>query len=123
MLFLKIFSYDFLEFFSFCCVDSFLERITDEFCGLVDPLFGVRKAFVRDAFKKYINVYIDSMVPIIQQGIDSGEFRQVDPLDVAISTGAIIEGTVLLWVYDHQLVKPDEHIRKGTQLLLSGVQI
>ena len=84
--------------------------------------WAFRRKFVQDAFKLYVNKYMDILVPLIQQGIDAGEFRQVDPLDVAISTGAIFEGTILIWVYDHQLVKPDEHIRKGIQLLLRGIQ-
>jgi AcrR family transcriptional regulator len=81
-----------------------------------------RRKFVQDAFKRYINTYMDILVPIIQQGIDTGEFRQVDPLNVAITSGAIFEGTILLWVYDNSLVVPDEHIRAGIDLLLEGVK-
>ncbi len=82
-----------------------------------------RRKFVQDAFKHYINSFMDLIIPIIQQGIDSGEFRQVDPLDVGIATGAIIEGTILLWVYDRTLVTPEIHIIKGIKLILDGIKL
>jgi AcrR family transcriptional regulator len=81
-----------------------------------------RNKYVQLALKKYINGYVDILVPIIQRGIDSGEFRQVDVREVAIAMGAMIEGTLLLWVYDKTLVKPEHHIRSGMALLLEGVQ-
>ena len=59
---------------------------------------------------------------VVQRGIDSGEFRAVDAKQVAIATGAILEGTILLWVYDKSLVNPEQHIRTGIQLLLEGLQ-
>ena len=81
-----------------------------------------RNRHVQLALKKYINQYVDILIPIIQRGIDSGEFRQVDARTAAIAMGAMIEGTLLLWVYDKSLVKPEYHIRSGMNLLLEGVQ-
>jgi AcrR family transcriptional regulator len=81
-----------------------------------------RNKYVQKALKKYINRYIDILVPIIQRGIDSGEFRQVDAREAAIAMGAMIEGTLLLWVYDKTLVEPQHHIHSGMKLLLEGVQ-
>jgi AcrR family transcriptional regulator len=94
-----------------------LKPITYEFMSL-----AFRRKFVQEAFKRYINIYMDILVPIIQQGIDNGEFKQVDALDVAITSGAIFEGTILLWVYDNSLVNPEEHICVGIELLLEGVK-
>ena len=81
-----------------------------------------RNKYVQLALKKYINRYVDVLVPIIQRGIDSGEIRPVDAQEVAIAMGAMLEGTLLLWVYDKTLVKPEYHIRSGMKLLLEGVQ-
>lgn len=81
-----------------------------------------RRKFVQEAFKQYINTYLDILVPIIQQGIDSGEFRLVDPLEVAIAVGAIFEGTILLWVFDKTLVKLDQHIHAGINFILAGIK-
>jgi AcrR family transcriptional regulator len=81
-----------------------------------------RNTVVQKALKVYLNRYMDIFIPIIQRGIDSGEFRQVDANEVALAGGAIIEGTILLWVYDNSLVEPEKHIRSGMKLLLEGVQ-
>jgi len=81
-----------------------------------------RQKFIQDAFKQYLNTYINILVPVLKQGVDSGEFRPINPLDVAISIGAVIEGTILLWVYDDTLVSLDEHIRKGIRLIISGIE-
>ena len=91
--------------------------ITYEFMGL-----AFRNKFVQKAFKSYLNRYMDILIPVIQHGIDSGEFRLADAKEVAIAMGAIMEGTLLLWVYDHSLVDPEKHIQSGMKLLLEGVQ-
>ena len=81
-----------------------------------------RRKFVQDALKRYINRYLVTVENIIQQGIQSGEFRQVNPSEVAIALGAIFEGTILLWVYDNTKVRPVDHIRTGTHILLDGIK-
>jgi len=82
-----------------------------------------RNKAVQEALRQYLNRYMDLLVPIIQHGIDKGEFRNVDAKDVAISIGAIFEGTILLWVYDHELVDPERHIHSGITYLLAGIQL
>jgi len=91
--------------------------ITYEFMGL-----AFRNKFVQKAFKTYLNHYLDILIPIIQYGIDTGEFRPADAKEVAIAMGAILEGTLLLWVYDNSLIEPETHLRSGMKLLLEGVQ-
>jgi len=91
--------------------------ITYEFMGL-----AFRNKFVQKTFKAYLNYYMDLLIPVIQHGIDSGEFRPTDAKEVAIAMGAIMEGTLLLWVYDNSLVEPEKHLRSGMKLLLEGVK-
>jgi AcrR family transcriptional regulator len=81
-----------------------------------------RNTIVQKALKRYFNIYMDALIPIIQRGIDSGEFRQVNPEEVAIAAGAIFEGTILLWVYDKTRVEPEKHIHSSIKLLLEGIQ-
>jgi AcrR family transcriptional regulator len=90
--------------------------IAYEFLALV-----FRNKIVQKAFKQYFNHYMDVLIPIIQRGIDSGEFRQVEAEDIAIAAGAIFEGTILLWVYDKSRVDVERHIRSSIDLLLKGV--
>ncbi len=80
-----------------------------------------RNKVVQKAMKLYFDDYMKILVPLIQRGIDSGEFRPVDAQEVAIAAGAILEGTVLLWAYDKSLVDIEHHIRSSINLLLEGV--
>jgi AcrR family transcriptional regulator len=81
-----------------------------------------RNKVVQKALKQYMDHYMEVLVPIIQRGIDSGEFRPVDATEAAIAAGAIFEGTILLWVYDKDLVDPERHIRSGIKIWLAGVK-
>jgi len=81
-----------------------------------------RNKTVQKALKVYVNRYMNILVPIIENGITSGEFKEVDPKEVAIAMGAVLEGTILIWVYDKSLVEPETHIRSGMKLLLEGVK-
>jgi len=91
--------------------------ITYEFMGL-----AFRNKLVQKAFKTYFNRYMEILIPIIQHGIDTGEFRPADTKEIALAMGAVMEGTLLLWVYDHSLVDPEKHILSGMKLLLEGVR-
>ena len=80
-----------------------------------------RNKTVQKALKIYINRYMDIFNPVIQHGVETGEFRQVDVKEVGIAIGAIVEGTLLLWIYDNSMVEPEKHIRSGMKLLLEGL--
>ena len=82
-----------------------------------------RNTIVQKALKSYFNHYMNALVPIIQRGINSGEFRPVDAEEVTLAVGAIFEGTILLWVYDHARVDPEKHIHSSIRLLLEGIQV
>jgi len=81
-----------------------------------------RNKYVQHTLKGYIRRYIDILIPIIQRGIDTGEFRPLDARQAAITIGAVVEGTLLLWVYDKNLIDPTIHIHSGMRLLLKGIQ-
>ena len=81
-----------------------------------------RQTVVQEAFKSYFRSYLDLLTPIIQQGIDSGEFKAENAKDVAITIGAIFEGTILLWVYDSESIDLENHLRSGMALLMEGLK-
>ena len=82
-----------------------------------------RNKTVKKALKQYFRRYMDVLGPIIQRGIDSGEFRQVNAQEVALAAAAIYEGTILLWVYDSTLVDMERNIRSSVKFLLEGIQV
>jgi len=81
-----------------------------------------RQSVVQKAFKKYMRFYLDLITPIIQQGIDEGEFKANNAEDVAITIGAIFEGTILLWVYDSESIDLEKHLNSGMDLLMDGLK-
>ena len=92
------------------------------------PLFYdfIALAFRQDLIKKTISKFyknnVDLLIVLIQQGIDSGEFKAVNPLDTAIAISAIIEGTVMLWLYDPDHIDIKTHIKSNIQLLMYGLK-
>ena len=80
-----------------------------------------RQKAVRDALRNYLRRYMQIVTPFIQQGIERGEFRATDPTEAALAAGAIIEGTLLLWVYDPETVDLEKHVLSSMQLLLDGL--
>jgi AcrR family transcriptional regulator len=80
-----------------------------------------RQSIVQQAFKEYMNTYLDVIIPVIQQGMDAGEFSVTDAEETAITIGAVFEGTILLWVYDPSRIDLEKHLRAGVELLLKGI--
>jgi len=83
-------------------------------------------AFRQDTIKKTIQRYykknLDLLVTLIQQGMDAGEFNPGSALEAANAIGAIIEGTVMLWLYDPEQIDIQAHIKSSTKLLLKGLK-
>ena len=76
-----------------------------------------------EVLEKYFRQYVALLEPLIQEGIQRGEFRQVDSKEAVMAIGAIVEGTILLWVYDAKAVDLDHHGKASLQLLLDGLKV
>ena len=94
-----------------------LMPVAYEFLGLI-----FRNKTVQKAFKTYLNGYMRMITPIIQMGLENGEFKPGDAQDIAIAIGALLEGTLLLWVYDSQLVDPEKHFKTGIRFFINGLR-
>jgi AcrR family transcriptional regulator len=83
-------------------------------------------AFRRDSIQKFIRSFytrnMDLLEDLIQQGMDSGEFQASSSQEAAIAMGAIIEGTIMLWMYDPEGIKIRNHILSNTRILLNGLR-
>ena len=73
---------------------------------------------IRDSMHRYIEM----IVPIIQRGIDEGEFKDLDALDLAMAYGAIIEGSILLWSYDMNNLDFQKLITQSVTIFLDGIE-
>lgn len=81
-----------------------------------------RQDTIKNAIQRYYKKNLDLLVTLIQQGIDAGEFNPNSALEAAYAIGAIIEGTVMLWLYDPDQINIQAHIKSSTKLLLQGLK-
>jgi AcrR family transcriptional regulator len=81
-----------------------------------------RNKTVREAMKHYLETYVNLLIPIIQKGIDEGIFRPVDSEEMAISIGAIIEGTLVLWVFDPNRVDLRRQLKQSMDVFITGLK-
>ena len=94
-----------------------------QFVGfLVDSFFQAYQIDdAMETMRRLYQNYITSVETIIQQGIDQGEFREVDPHTVAISLMAGGDGVAL-----YVLIEPDWNIPQAyvtmVDLILRGLQ-
>ena len=81
-----------------------------------------RHTTVRMSMQRYLRAYLDILEPLIQQGMDGGEFQPGNARQLALTSGSIFEGTLLLWIYDPVTVDWETQIRAGIDLLLQWME-
>ncbi len=111
-------------------LNAFVDVVVQDFSKML-PMMSVyleflsqafRRQAVRDAIRESFSDFRAILIELVEQGIAAGEFRRVEPEAAALAIGALIEGMVLLWVYDSQRVELDTNIRSGVQLILDGLK-
>lgn len=91
------------------------------------PLFlefwslSVRRQTINQAIKRYYQKFLDLIEPIIERGIQRGEFRPVDIKDTAIAIGAIFEGTILFYVYFPDTVHFENQFKANLEIISRGL--
>jgi AcrR family transcriptional regulator len=81
-----------------------------------------RKEQVRKAISRYYQRHLEILLSLIQQGIDAGEFQAENAMEASIAIGSIMEGTVLLWIYDPAQIDIKYHLKTNINLLLQGLR-
>ena len=82
---------------------------------------SVRNQTIHSAMKRYYQQFLDVIEPIIQEGVDQGEFRRVPVRETAISIGALFEGTILMWAYFSEHIDFERQFQNNLDLMLSGL--
>jgi AcrR family transcriptional regulator len=112
------------------CLENFLEVYIRDMQAMlkVAPIIyefyalAFRNQAVRRVMQEYLHRSIAILEPMVQRGMNDGEFAPGDARQVAITIGATLEGTLLLWAYDPELVQAEEQLRTGMALLLKGLE-
>ena len=111
------------------CLETFLDMFIDDLRGMekVSSIIfefyalAFRNATVRRVMQEFLHKFVSSLEPIVQSGIDSGEFAPGDAREITLTIGSTLEGTLLLWAYDPEMVKAEEQLRAGMALLIKGL--
>jgi hypothetical protein len=82
----------------------------------------MRNERVRTAIAGYYHSFFEFVKPIIEYGVEQGEFHVNDIDSVAYSLGALIEGMGILWAADPSSIDLARHTDEGMRLLISGLR-
>ncbi|HEU0025690.1 MAG TPA: TetR/AcrR family transcriptional regulator [Ktedonobacterales bacterium] len=91
--------------------------ITFEFYAI-----AMRDKEVRRFFGEFFSGYRAALIRVIQRGIASGEFRAVDPDEIAVTIIALLEGLNLLNTVDRSALRIRETAESGMRLLLDAIK-
>ncbi len=109
---------------------SYIERVSDDMVKMLKwmPLFydflalAFRQELVKKAISRYYKKHMKILVELIQQGLDSGEFLVEDPEEAAIALGSILEGTIVLWLFDPEQIDVRRNLRTSSNLLIQALK-
>lgn len=77
---------------------------------------------VREFIQRYLAHYRQALAALVEQGIQRGEFRPVDPVDTANAIVGMEEGLSLLLVADPQGIQWQRSFQAGIDLMLAGLK-
>lgn len=82
---------------------------------------AARNEAVKPFVKRYFEEYRAALESVVQEGIASGEFREVDAAEAAVTIISLFEGVTLLWAFDPEAVPAGEQMETSTRLLIEGL--
>lgn len=82
---------------------------------------SVRNKNINLAIKRYYQQYLDLIEPIIQEGIDHGEFQIDDAHAAAVAIGALFEGTILFLIYFPESTDIEKQFKINMKIALEGL--
>ncbi|HEV7129767.1 MAG TPA: TetR/AcrR family transcriptional regulator [Ktedonobacterales bacterium] len=80
-----------------------------------------RQSSVREHLGQMYEEFRAPLAQLIQEGIEHGEFRQVEPDAVGLAWIALLEGLTLLWVVNPRGIAWREQADAAVRLLLDGL--
>ncbi len=112
------------------CLDMYFDQYIKDLTGMVPfaPIIyefyalAFRNKTVKSVMQGYLERFVRSVEPIIQRGIDIGDFMDIDARQMAIVFCSQIEGTLLLWSYAPDSMAIEKQLRGGLQILISSLE-
>jgi len=94
-----------------------LVPITFEFYTL-----AFRNKAIRKVVNEFFAVYVESIKSVIEQGAKAGEFGTADPAQAAVTLAAVLEGVLLLWMFDLRPFDLVTQVRSGVEAVVTGLE-
>ena len=82
---------------------------------------AARNEAVKPFVRRYFEEYREALASIVRDGIERGEFREVDAGEVAVTVISLFEGVTLLWAFDPEAVPVGEQMEASMRLLIEGL--
>lgn len=106
--------------------DHYIKDLTGmmPFAPLIYEFYALafRNKTVKTVMQGYLERFVRSAEPIIQRGIETGDFIHTDARQMAIAFCAQLEGTLLLWSYAPDSMAIEKQLREGLHILISGLE-
>lgn len=83
---------------------------------------AVRQKTVRKFLGGLYGRYCGELAAVIQEGIERGEFREVDTGQTAAAITGLCEGLILLWALEPNLFPFEKFFEASVQTMLSGMK-
>ena len=80
-----------------------------------------QKEEVRAVIARHYAKFRETAAAVIRQGVTSGKFRQVDPVQYGSYIIAVIDGLSLQWLFDDKVFDYDGMVKVASRLVIEGL--
>ena len=81
-----------------------------------------RSRTVRRVMRHYLQSFVAILEPILQKGMEQGEFAKGDTRQTALAMVSILQGTLLTWAHDPNMVQVEEQLSMSAALIFKGLE-
>lgn len=83
---------------------------------------ATRQSPIRDTLQRHFRDYRSALMTMLDQGVESGELRQVDTESFAVGLMALLDGLTLWWVVNPADIQMESITNTLLELLLNAVK-
>jgi len=82
---------------------------------------AAREDGLQEQLRTFYMAYLDNISQLVQQGIDSGEWKEVSARETAVTIISLMEGVILLWSIYPEDIDVGNQMETAVQLMLDGL--
>lgn len=82
---------------------------------------AAREDDLQNQLRTFYMAYLDNISQLVQQGIDSGEWKEVSARETAVTLISLMEGVILLWSIYPEDIDVGCQMETAVQLMLDGL--